>query len=162
MNIRRTAVLSALFLGNACGGSGLAISGMASVTIHQTGTADVSPDPWAPAEHTPVDAPPGTGTGVFGSCTHAGVTWTADINRAGVTTGLTAFHLVVDDLAATATIDVTVDGGSFSGSCSLAPNQWANGHDLHLAAECTSLTLGGDPRTVDANLTMTVENCGGS
>ena len=162
MNIRRTVVLLAFFFGTACGNSGLALSGLASVTIHQAGMADVSPDPWALAEHTPVDAPPGTGTGFFGSCTHAGVTWTADINRAGVTTGLSAFHLVVDDLSANATIDVTVDGSSFSGTCSVAPNQWANGHDLHLAAQCTGLALGGDPRTVDASLAMAIENCSGS
>lgn len=44
-----------------------------------------------------------------------------------------------------------------------APPQWADGHhDLGLAAQCTGLTLSGDPRTVDLDLTMSIANCTGS
>jgi hypothetical protein len=145
----------------ACGNSGLAVSGQASAIIHQTGQSDVTPDPWFPADGTAVDAPPGTANDVFGTCTHAGSTWTADLHRAGVTNGIAGFHLVVSDLAATASLDATVDGATFSGSCSVAPNQWADDHSLRLAASCKGLTLGGDTRSVDVSIEMTVENCTG-
>ncbi len=158
---RRLLPVALWVLATACGSSALGLSGVARLTIHQTKQADVTPDPWLVSDHTPVDPPPGSGSGFFGTCQYAGGTWTADISQVGAANGLARMRIVVADDSASATITATVGGADFAGTCTVAPNRWSEGHDLGLAAQCPGLALAGDSRTVDLNMAMTVENCTG-
>jgi hypothetical protein len=145
----------------ACGSSSPSFAGIVNVTVHQAGKADVVVTPWM-SDEVALDSPPGGAQGFFGTCTHAGSTWTADLRKAGSTAGTVhAIHLTVADGAATAATAVTIDAGTFSGSCSVASSTWTDTHDLRVAGECTGLTMPSDPRTADVHLTPVITNCTG-
>jgi hypothetical protein len=145
-----------------CGSSSPTVSGIVDVTLHQAGKPDSSPTPWFGGSDIALASPPGGTQGYFGTCIHGSSMWIADLHLAGsFTAGIHAMRLTVPDAGAEASISITLDQGSFAGTCSVAASRFSDSPDLGLSGLCMGLSSGSDPHTADASLAMSVTSCTG-
>ena len=143
-----------------CGSSVLDIDGTLSATIHNPGLADVKVQDWT-ADNMVLDAPPGLGNDFFGTCDYGANTWSADLNQSNSASGVSEVVLSEQDKSGSTQAQVTAIGVTYTGTCSIAPNDWGNSHDFAVALDCMALTALGDPRTLDVTAALKVTNCTG-
>jgi len=136
------------------------IDGTLSATIHNPGHADLMVQPWA-ASAMVLDAPPGLGNDFFGTCDYGDNMWSADLNQSNSTNGVSELVLTEQNKSGSAQAQVTAIGVTYTGSCSIAPNDGDHTHDFSVALDCTALTALGDPRTLDVSAALKVTNCTG-
>ncbi len=139
-----------------CGSSEIDLDGTLSATIHNPGQADVMVQAWE-AMDAVLDAPPGLGNDFFGTCDYADNTWSADLNQSNSSNGVSEVVISEQNDSGGAQAQVTAVGVTYTGSCSIAPNN--GGHDFVVTLDCTALTALADPRTLDLSAALKVTNC---
>ena len=150
-----------------CGGGaspdGLSVEGSVSVTVHQPGQADGSTGfPFSGVVS--VDTPPATGHGFTGTCVQSGGAYTFTLGReVTAASGLESLTVHTGTGTTAPTVSLTVGTSTFSagGTCTGTATP-AGAAGVQFAIQCTGLTATNDPRTVDANINLSVLGCTGS
>lgn len=146
-----------------CSDDPLKVQGRVALTVRQAGQADGSTGFEFPSD-TVVDAPPGVGMGIFGRCVRDGRTWVVEIDRAmpAGDQGLQRFSVRVPDRETLEAPQVSFVLGpsTFSGSGTCTITATKAGESLQVTANCAGLRATMDPRSVDAALNLTFQNCG--
>lgn len=150
-------------LASGCGDpDGIRAQGSVSLTVHQSGQADGSASFTLPAD-TFIDPPPGVGRGFFGTCTRTGSRWTIDLSRAdGGAVGLRRAVLSGSEGAAagSTTASFTLGTTVFAASAGCTGTAVSYGDKgVRFTGACTGVSASGDPRTVDAAVSLTLERC---
>lgn len=141
---------------------GLRAFGDVNLTVHQSGQPDGSTSFHLPSD-TVIDAPPGVGTGFYGTCARTNGRWSIDLTRAdGPDVGLRRAVLDVPEgsAATSASATFTLGTTAFAGTARCTGTAVSFGDNgVRLNATCTGIAASGDPRTVDAAVSLTLERC---
>ncbi len=141
---------------------GLRAQGSIELTVRQAGQPDGRAGFTLPS-NTLVDPPPGVGMGFYGSCTRTGTTWAVDITRADSAAGGLRRVLVQapqGTSAAGVTAKFTLGTTDFDGSASCQSTVAPSGADgVALTVTCTDVRASGDPRALDARVSLTLSRC---
>ncbi|MBI5517474.1 MAG: hypothetical protein HY909_27135 [Deltaproteobacteria bacterium] len=153
--------LVGLLVGGCGGGDGLRATGSVRLTVHQAGQPDGRTDFTLPAD-TFVDPPPGVGVGFYGTCRRVGGTWSVELTRAGGGEGLRSVTLSASSAGPSGVLTTTflVGASTFSGSATCTGGATSVGdRGVRINGGCTALSASGDPRTVDASIDLTLDDC---
>lgn len=147
-----------------CGDDGdvLRASGSVRLTVHQPGQTDGTAEFLPPGE-TAIDPPPGIGQGVYGTCRKTASGWSVTLTRADASTvGLRGFAAVIPagNASGGASLSFTLGTSVFQGSTTCQASATSEGErGVRIEARCTALAAPGDPRTVDAVVSLALANC---
>ena len=142
---------------------GLSASGIVSLTVRQPGQPDGTTGFNLPTDSA-IDAPPGVGRGVFGTCTRSINRWTVDLSAANpaAATGLRRVVIGATEGGITSPTTGTFTLGNVdftgTGACTALASPYGD-KGVRITGNCTSLGNAGDQRTVNVVLNLTLERC---